>query len=253
MTRGSFVTGLSQRVELSLASNGSISLGPAESIIGNGTISGRFIGESSSYVLVSGGSLSIGDSASPVGFFTRGLIDVGKNALQLNDSNQAVLGSLTNLGSSGSDGTIIAANGLLVDFGNNVTGFGSLNTPNNVNQLLMNDGSIVGNSPSEQTTLPSYIKGVGTLSNVNVTGTNSPGFSPAVVQYGNVAYAATGTVMMEIGGTTPGSSGHDQINHTGTANLGGTIDITSVVVNGSASNLRLITKCPVNNRASELR
>ncbi len=40
------------------------------------------------------------------------------------------------------------------DFGNNVIGFGMLNTPNDINHLLMNNGSILGNSAAERITLP---------------------------------------------------------------------------------------------------
>ena len=68
------------------------------------------------------------------------------------------------------------------------------------------------------------MKGVGTLDNVVITGTDAPGFSPATVVRGSVAY--DGTLQIEIGGASPGS--FDQINHVlgaGTATLGGTLDI----------------------------
>lgn len=168
---------------------------------------------------------SLGRTDSPHGFATRGQLSVGSASVTLNDANQAVLGSLTSLGSGSSPGTVNAANGLVVDFGNNVTGYGTLNTPDDVTKLLMVNGTIVGNSASEPVTLTGRIKGVGHLDNVNITGTYSPGFSPAVVYVGSVAYDSTSTTVLEIGGTDPGSSGYDRIAHSGTATLGGTLDI----------------------------
>ncbi len=212
----------------SLTSDGVVSLGPAETIIGFGAIQSSFIGEASSLLRLSGGDMIVGNSSSNIGFSSRGIVEVGSNKLTLRDANQAALGVQTTIGKDGVPGRIDASNGLLVDFGNNITGVGVILTLNNVNQLLMNNGSIVGASALQQIELTGFVKGVGTLSNVTISGTNSPGFSPAVVQYGSMVYGGSGTVVMEIGGTTPGSSGHDQINHTGIATLGGTLDVQTI-------------------------
>lgn len=40
-----------------------------------------------------------------------------------------------------------------------------------------------------------------------------------------MSYGLQGTTIIEIGGTTPGSSGHDQLNHSGTATLAGTLEV----------------------------
>jgi len=61
------------------------------------------------------------------------------------------------------------------------------------------------------------------VDNVLVTGTNSPGFSPATVYYGSASYAANSKLIAEIGGTIAGS--FDQQNFTGTADVNGTLDI----------------------------
>ncbi|MCA9231056.1 MAG: PEP-CTERM sorting domain-containing protein, partial [Planctomycetales bacterium] len=126
-----------------------------------------------------------------------------------------------------SSGTLAATNGLTLDFGGNISGFGTVDTPNNVATPLTNNGHIAGNSPSEQITLGGYVKGVGTLDNVIITGTDAPGFSPATVNRGSVAY--DGTLEIEIGGTT--GSTFDQINHilgAGVADLGGTLDVSFI-------------------------
>jgi hypothetical protein len=129
------------------------------------------------------------------------------------------------LGNGGVAGTLDAANGLSLDLGGNITGFGTVSTPDNNATPLINNGNITGNSPSELITLTGYVKGVGTLDDVNITGTDAPGFSTAAVNRGSISY--NGTLEIELGGTTPGS-GYDQLNHilgAGIADLGGTLDV----------------------------
>jgi hypothetical protein len=125
----------------------------------------------------------------------------------------------------GSSGTLAAPNGITLDFGGNVMGFGTVDTPDSAATPLVNNGHIAGNSVAELITLAGYVKGVGTLDNVVITGTDAPGFSPATVNRGSVVY--DGTLEIEIGGTTPGSD-YDQLNHilgAGIAELGGTLDV----------------------------
>ena len=132
------------------------------------------------------------------------------------------------LGSAGT-GEVDAANGLTLDFGANVTGFGSIDTPNSASIPVINNGNITGNSLAEPVTLTGYVKGVGTCDNCNITGTDAPGFSPAIVNRGSVSY--NGTLEIEIGGTSAGD--FDQLNHilgAGIADLGGTFDIS--LING---------------------
>jgi hypothetical protein len=124
-------------------------------------------------------------------------------------------------------GTLSAANGLTLNFGGNITGLGTVSTPNNSAKPLINNGHITGNSPSQKITLSGYVKGVGTLSNVNVTGTYSPGLSPAIVTTSNLALASTSTLIMELGGTTAGS-GYDEIQDAALLTLGGTLQVSLV-------------------------
>ncbi|XZE56469.1 PKD domain-containing protein [Planctomycetaceae bacterium SH139] len=213
-----------------LRSLSTLVLGASESIFGSGVIEAAVAGETGSLIKALG-ELTIGDASSPIGFATRGELNTGPHSVTLLDSNQAVLGSLTQLGETDiSAGNIFAANGILVDFGHNVKGWGTLHTPNVPGKLLMHNGAVLGNSSTELIELTGYIKGVGTLDNAHVTGTYSPGFSPAVIHHGSLSYGNSATTILEIGGVTPGSSGHDQTNHEGAAALAGTLQIE--LING---------------------
>ncbi|MCA9126086.1 MAG: hypothetical protein KDB22_03335 [Planctomycetales bacterium] len=206
-----------------LSSNGVLSIGAGESLVGSGSVSGRFSGEAGSLVKAMG-TLTIGDASSTSGFLTRGDLQVGSNTVTLHDANQAVLGSETIIGASNVPGRITAANGLLVDFGNNLSGFGTLDTPNDVGKFLINNGSIRGNSSSQQITLPGYVKGVGTFNNVNFSGTHSPGLSPARVFYGSASFGDDALLIMELAGGLPGKD-YDQIFFSESAMLAGDLEI----------------------------
>ncbi len=212
----------------SITSNGPVALGSGELIVGSGNIAGRFAGEAGSGIFASG-PLTIGTLSSGAGFLTRGELDVAGNIVTLLDANQAVLGSLTSLGNPLSNGNINASNGALIDFGNNLIGFGTLNTPNLSTKPTFINGNVDGTSLAKPVTLAGYVKGVGSLNNVSITGTYSPGFSPAAVTLGNVSYAASSVTIVELGGKLPGSE-HDQLNHTGQAQLDGTLDLE--IING---------------------
>ncbi len=163
-------------------------------------------------------------SGSSSGFHSRGDLVVSQHTVSLLDANEAVLGAQTTLGNGPTPGNLSASNGLLVDFGDNVSGFGTINSPNVAGKPFTLNGTVAGNSVANPITLTGYVKGVGNLTNVNITGTYSPGFSPAAVTVGSVSYATTATTLIELGGTAPGT-GHDQINHVGTAALGGMLNV----------------------------
>ena len=212
-----------------IQSSGLLALGSGELLTGAGNVSGRMAGDVGSSISASG-ALSLGNSLSSSGFITRGDLSTGANTITLLDSNEAVLGSETLLGvGTVSPGTVVANNGLLVDFGNNVVGFGTLSTLNSPARPLINNGTIAGLSTFRPVTLTGFIKGVGTLTNVTITGTFSPGFSPAAVALGSLTYAAGSTTIVELGGTIAGTQ-HDQLNHSGRAVLGGTLNVQ--LING---------------------
>ena len=204
------------------------SLAAGSVLTGSGNLFGRLTGELGSLIL-SSGSMALGLDTSSSGFITRGDLLVSKYSVSLLDANEAVLGSQTSLGAGETPGSLTAANGLLVDFGNNVNGFGSINTPNLATRPFTMNGNIAGASSSQPIIVTGYLKGVGNITNVTIAGTYSPGFSPAAVTVGSLAYESTSTTLIEIGGTTAGT-GHDQINHLGTAVLGGTLNVQ--LING---------------------
>ena len=207
----------------SLSSNGTVSLGSGESLLGAGNVAGRISADAGSLIRADG-NLTLGNAASVAGFLSRGEIEVGQFTLTVLDANQAVLGSLTSLGTVTQPGNLVSANGALIDFGNNLVGYGTLNTPNLASKPTIINGSVEGTSLANPITLAGYTKGVGSLNNVAITGTYSPGFSPAAVILGSVSYAPSSITTVELGGTVAGSQ-YDQLNHIGQAILGGTLDL----------------------------
>ncbi len=211
--------------ELTVLSGGTIistngfALGAGESLFGTGTMQGRIQADVGALISATG-NLTLGDSSHLAGYFSRGELAIANRNVTLLDARQSVLGSFTTI----SGGTLLAGTGALLDFGHILAGFGTISTPNNINVPLLVNGAIIGSSSTNRITLPGYVKGVGSLSNVNLTGTYSPGLSPAAVSVGNLTYGTGSTTVMELGGTTAGSQ-HDQVNHNGIATLNGTLDI----------------------------
>ncbi|MCA9140968.1 MAG: hypothetical protein KDB00_29555, partial [Planctomycetales bacterium] len=205
-----------------------VALDSAETIRGSGLVAARLAGESGSLIMATG-TLSIGNGAAADGFQTAGEIRVGGNVVNLLDANQAVLGSLTTLGVGVQQGTLHAPRGLLLDFGRNISGNGTLDMPNDIALLSMFNGAVDGASSTQRITIDGYIKGIATFNNVTfgANSTHSPGFSPALTIGGGVDYANDSILEIEIGGLTPGASsqsdpnGYDQLQHTGAVNLEG--------------------------------
>jgi T5SS/PEP-CTERM-associated repeat protein len=190
---------------------------------------GTLLATSATTIDATGSDITLGDALAVNGFASAGTTNIGNSTVTLLDANDAVLDSLAlvTLGDGlGGAGTLVAANGITLDFGGNATGFGTVNTPNDPFKPFINNGNIVGNSGAEPITLTGYVKGVGTLDNVVITGTDAPGFSPATVYRGSITYA--GTLEIELGGTSPGS--FDKLIHSGLATLGGILDIS--LING---------------------
>jgi T5SS/PEP-CTERM-associated repeat protein len=195
------------------------------------TVTGPIIAAAGSLIDATGADLAIGSTTDVNGFGTQGKLQVGAHTVTLLDANDAVFDSLslTKLGSGASPGTLNSANGLTLDFGGNITGYGTIGTPNNIAKPLINNGHITGNSVAQAITLGGYVKGVGTFDNVSFTGTFSPGLSPTILTVGNVSLSPTSTLVMELGGTIPGS-GYDQIQSSGALAFDGTLQVS--LING---------------------
>lgn len=206
-----------------LNSSSAVALGAGEVIIGNGNVLGRVAADIGSSIIAQG-LLVLGADTSVAGFATQGDIQVGSNTMILLDANQALLGQLTTLGTAASPGNLLSSNGMIVDFGDNVTGYGTLNSINNSSKPFINNGAINGTSVAQPITMTGFVKGVGSLNNVNMLGTYSPGLSPAAVNLGSMAYGAGSTTIVELGGVLAGAH-YDQLNHTGQASLGGTLTV----------------------------
>ncbi|MGB0600506.1 MAG: dockerin type I domain-containing protein, partial [Rubripirellula sp.] len=190
---------------------------------GFGVLDGRFAGAPGSMVLPKG-DLGIGNDESAAGFDTHGDLQIADHTVTLHDLNWAALGGLTSLGSSSKPGKLDAPNGLVIDFTDNVVGYGSVLAGTSEDPaVVMNNGWIAGDSEDRHITLAGLVKGVGSLTNVTINGIYSPGFSPALVRNGHVTYADQSTVLVELGGTIAGDQ-HDRIEHE-TARLSGTLQV----------------------------
>ena len=214
---GGTITGLTS---LAIPTNGEFRARGVQSL--------RITGAAGSAITATG-NLTLGNAAVVNGFGTQGTLQVGANTVTLLDANDVVFDSLAlaTLGNAGNPGTLIAANGLTLDFGGNLTGFGTVSTPNNVAKPLINNGHITGNSVAQRITLPGYVKGVGTFNHVNFTGTFDPGLSPTLTTGGSITFAPTNTLIMELGGTSRGGQ-YDAILASGTLGLGGTLNVTLI-------------------------
>ncbi len=93
-----------------------------------------------------------------------------QHAVTLNTSIQAALGNLTTLGSGAAAGTLNATNGIVVDFGDAISGFGTVNSTNTLAKRSVINGVAQGTSAAQRLTFTGYVKGVGTFNNVNFTG-----------------------------------------------------------------------------------
>ncbi|MBN2296420.1 MAG: autotransporter-associated beta strand repeat-containing protein [Pirellulales bacterium] len=211
-----------------LAAPNGVSLGIGDNVVLSGSVEAKIAAGYAS-IIDADDTLTIGDTNAYDGFTSDGVLYVNDNTVTINDKNEAVLGSLTEIGYGRLAGTLAAPNGLLVEFGKNIVGYGTVDTPNDAAKPLMNNGTIVGNSGSEQITLNGYVKGVGTFSDVVFAGTYSPGLSPADVMVSDIAFTDASTLNMELGGMNPGSE-YDVLHATGSIDLDGTLEMS--LING---------------------
>jgi hypothetical protein len=179
-------------------------------------------------VEASGGRLTLGDAASYSGIYSDGELYVNANEVELLDRNLAVLGSLTQLGDGSAGGTLRAANGMLLEQGKNLVGRGT------VYGNFINQGHVYGDGSSAGQEIVfaagSTVSGIGSFENVVFDGTYSPGNSPAITSLSNGEFSAASSLIIELGGTQPGTQ-YDRVVDSGVlALLGGTLDV--VLYNG---------------------
>ena len=197
-------------------------------LVGNGAVNARVTGDSGS-LIEADGVLVLGDAASPAGFNFGGELRVRHHTGHaLQQRRKPALGNLTTIGTA-APGTLFATNGLVVDFGEAIIGYGTINSTNTLAKRTIINGIAQGNSVAQPLTFTGYVKGVGTFNNVTFTGTFDPGLSATISTVGNMTFSPTNMLIMELGGTAPGS-GYDQIQASGTLGLDGTLAVT--LING---------------------
>jgi autotransporter-associated beta strand protein/T5SS/PEP-CTERM-associated repeat protein len=218
-----YVNGLSTLTGGTIRAANGISLGAGANVVGTGVISGFVSAAYGSRAEADGGKLTVGDASSYVGFASAGLLYTNANEVELLDRNLAVLGSLTQLGDGSAGGTLRAANGMLLEQGKNLVGRGTV-YGNFVNQGdVYGDGSTAGQKIVFAA--GSTVSGIGSFENVVFDGTYSPGNSPAITNLSNGEFSAASSLLIELGGTQPGTQ-YDRVIDSGSlALLGGTLNV----------------------------
>jgi len=163
--------------------------------------------------------LDVGDS-SFAGFFSDGELYTDVNEVAIFDLNEAVLGSLTVLGDGALGGSLVTGAGMptdthshfLIEQGKNVIGRGL------IEGHFKNHGRVHGDgfaTLDERIVFgPGWtVSGKGSFVNTLVQGFFNPGDSPTIATGENQGYGGEAVVIIELGGTEPGSGddNHDQI------------------------------------------
>ena len=204
-----------------VAPNG-VTLGIGDNLFGAGMVNAKIAAGFGSTIAATG-NLSVGDGTSYAGFYNDGELLTGAHMVTIDDANEAVLGSLTQLGDGSNGGTLTAGNAaptdthahFLLEQGKNMVGRGF------INGNYKNHGHVIGDgiAPSERIVFESgwTVTGKGMFEYVGFKGTFAPGDSPTITSTTHAWYADA-TVQVELGGTSPGSGNdnHDQINDTAT-------------------------------------
>lgn len=196
---------------------------------GGGSVNARIAGGDGSAIYARAGDLTIGDSSHVAGFTTSGELYTGSNTITIRDANQAKLGSYSQLGDTFGSGVLDIQNGAVIGFGDNLVGYGSINSQNLLEAAIINNGNMSGDSIAQRLVLEGYVKGVGTFDNVQFNGTFAPGLSPTITRGNNLFFGSSNILEMELGGLVPGDE-HDAIWADGLLSLDGTLDV--VLING---------------------
>ena len=205
-----------------LTADNGIGLGAGDNLAGWGSVDARISAGFGSTIEATG-DLVLGDANAYDGFFSDGQLVSGAHTVTIYDADEAVLGSLTQLGDGVNGGTLTAGNTtlaypdyhFLLEQGKNMVGRGW------VNGDYKNHGHVIGEgtAPPQRIIFESgwTVTGKGRFEYVGFKGTFAPGDSPTITSTTHAWYAG-GTVQVELGGTTPGSGNHnhDQINDTAT-------------------------------------
>jgi hypothetical protein len=184
------------------APNGyAIPLGAA--LQGTGNVTGR-IATANGSTIIATGAMGLGDPFHPAGVNLDGELYTNQYIVSMSDSNQAVLGSLTDIGTATQDGMLSAGNGFVLNFGRNIVGRGTIQSNNLLADAAIINGDVNGDSITDYLEFTGYVKGVGTFNNVAFSGTFSPGLSPTLMTVGNTILTPSNVLDMELGGLSRG-------------------------------------------------
>ncbi len=181
---------------------------------------GGVIPNTSAVTVASGAALVLNDNDETIGSLAgEGNVFLGTGTLTVGDDN-------TNTTFSG----VMSQSGGLAKLGSGTFTMSGANTYAGVTTvydgILLVNGSLAGGVTVDGGT----VGGTGTIAGttiVNGGSTISPGASPEILNTGSIAFGHESALEIEIEGTTPGASGHDQLNVTGTVAFE-TIDGTGV-------------------------
>jgi MYXO-CTERM domain-containing protein len=199
-----------------------LDLTPTPLLTGYGSVTSRVVGSSADGLIrASGGSLVLGNLNLADGFAFAGVIDVEQGRrLVLHAADSAPLGRRTVLGEGSQlqslNGLVLGSQGTLSAAGNGL-----------VLGAFVNQGQVLGPQPGDaRLVFNDAVSGGGSFSGaVRFNQTYSPGNSAAAVQLGDVEFAPSAHLALDLLGAAPGS-GHDQLNVAGSALLDGTLALT---------------------------
>jgi autotransporter-associated beta strand protein len=196
---------------------------------GNDTItnSGTIVGDNGFAINMQGGNNTLnitGGAASITGNISGGT--GGTNALVIDPGSGnsfSYTGQLSNFNSAEIKSGTVTLSGANTYTGNTTISGGTL-FAQNVAGSATGSGTVAVNNGAK-------LGGTGTVGAVTVSsgGTVAPGQIAGILNSGNVTFNSGSTFSIEIGGTTAGA--HDQLNVTGTVNLGGST-LSGTLING---------------------
>lgn len=193
---------------------------------GDGGLTGRVVSQEGA-VIAATGDLVLGSASHPSGVDLSGDLYVYDARVTLNDANQAVLGTFTQIGTPAADGVLNAPNGMLLQTGRNLAGRGRIESTSSPAHQVILHGDVRGDSMSHPLEFTGYVTGPAYIDNVSFSGTYSPGVGAATTLIGRVALLPDAVLHMEIGGSLQGGE-HDALVASAELSLGGVLEVVLV-------------------------
>ncbi len=211
-----------------LTSTARLVLGANDTLSGSGTVEARIVSNGNS-TIIANGPLTLGDTDFDSSIDIAGVLLTGGHTVALLDADAAVVRGRITLGDvAGAAGTVSSATGITIQSGGQISGNGSVATPNNVTAALLNSGSISGTSATAPITLTGWLTGAGVISNAVVAGTWNPSDAISNRIDGRVDFAGTAATLVDIGGVA--TTSYDRLRFNPGATLGGALEVE--LVNG---------------------